>query len=173
MIIRLYDLKEEISVKGTLDGDRRKRPEDEDISFVSPIQYELRVSRTGENIRVQGPVRAKLSLACARCLVPFAYTVESHLDIVLAPKEKQPGLPEMELKPDELEVYFFEGEEIDLDPYVFEEVMLDLPIKALCADACKGICANCGKNLNIEECRCEKTGNAVLGEKLKSFLKER
>jgi uncharacterized protein len=71
-----------------------------------------------------------------------------------------------------LDQYYFKGDEIDIDPYVFEEVMLNLPIKTLCSDACKGMCPVCGKNLNNGDCRCEKTGSSTLGEKLKSFLKE-
>lgn len=173
MIIKVYDIQETITIKGTLEGSQFKGPEDTDISFLSPVEYELRVSRTGDNVRVKGPVRAKLSLLCARCLERYVFSVESELDIELMPKEKQPHLPEMELKSDELNVYFFEGEEIDVDPYVFEEAMLNMPVKALCSDACNGICPSCGKNLNIEECHCEKCGNPVLGEKLNLFLKQR
>jgi uncharacterized protein len=173
MIIRVYDIQESISVKGTVDGSGLKRPEDADLTFLSPIEYELRVSRVGDNVRIQGPVEASLSLTCDRCLEPYAFTVRSVLDIELMPKEKQPKVAEMELQADEMDVYYFEGEEIEIDPYVFEEIMLNIPIKVLCSDACKGMCPVCGKNLNIEECRCEKTGTSALGEKLKSFLKER
>ena len=71
-----------------------------------------------------------------------------------------------------MNLYYFEGDEIDLDPYVFEEVMLNIPIKALCSESCKGMCPTCGKNLNIGECQCEKAGASVLAEKLKPFLKK-
>jgi uncharacterized protein len=173
MVIKLYDIEEGISVKGTLDGSRLKRPEDSDISFPSPIEYELTLQMAGENVWMRGPVHATLSLACARCLEQFTFSIESRLDIELLPGQKPPRAPEVELKTEEMNLYYFEGDEIDVDPFVFEEVMLNLPIKALCSEACKGICPTCGKNLNIEECRCEKTGTSVLGEKLNAFLKER
>ncbi|OPY69137.1 MAG: hypothetical protein A4E57_01342 [Syntrophorhabdaceae bacterium PtaU1.Bin034] len=173
MIIKLYDIQERMSVKGALDGSRFKRPEDADLSFASPIEYNLTVWKAGENVWVKGPVRATLTLTCARCLEDFSFFVESEIDIELMPKEKQPSEPEVELKTEEMNLYFFEGEEIDIDPYVFEEVMLNIPIKALCSESCKGMCPSCGKNLNLEQCRCEKTGTTALGEKLKSFLKER
>ena len=60
-----------------------------------------------------------------------------------------------------MDVYYFEGDEIDLDPYVFEEVMLDMPIKALCSECMRGYLSVCGKNLNFEECGCEKTGYGI------------
>jgi uncharacterized protein len=173
MIIRLYDIEQGISVSGTVDGSRLKRPEDADLSFLSPIEYDLRVSKAGVNIWVQGPVRARLSLVCARCLEEFAFSVQTEMDIELLPKESTPVSPELELKTEEMNIYYYEGDEVDIDPLVFEEVMLDMPIKALCSEACKGICPGCGKNLNLEECQCEKSGSSALGEKLKSFLKER
>ena len=88
------------------------------------------------------------------------------------PKESAPDAAEVELKSEELDQYYFEGEDIDLDPYVYEEVMLNIPIKSLCDESCRGLCPVCAKNLNLGECRCEKTGTGTLGEKLKSFLKE-
>jgi uncharacterized protein len=172
MIIKLYDIEEGVSVKGKLDGSRFKRPEDSDISFLAPIEYELTVTKSGDNVWVQGPVRARLSATCARCLEEFAFSVESMLEIELLPKEKAAFAPEVELKPEEMDLCYFEGEEIDLDPYVFEEVMLNIPIKTLCSEACKGMCPTCGKNLNLEECRCDKTETSILTEKLKPFMIE-
>jgi uncharacterized protein len=95
------------------------------------------------------------------------------LDIELLPNAVALKTPEVELQTDEMNLYYFEGEEIDLDPYVFEEVMLNLPIKALCSEACEGICPSCGHNLNIEHCHCETIAGSTLAEKLKPFLKER
>ena len=172
MIIKLYDLQDTISVKGSLDGAKLRRPEDTDIGFASPIEYEITIQKVGDNVWLRGPVSAELSLTCARCLEEFTFPVSSNLDIELLPRQKTPAGEEVELKTDEMNVYYFEGDEIDIDPYVFEEVMLDLPLKALCSDACKGICPVCGKNRNVEECGCEKTGTAM-GEKLKIFLKDR
>ena len=44
---------------------------------------------------------------------------------------------------------------LDVDEFVYSEVILDLPSKHLCEPDCKGICPNCGKNLNKGECGCE------------------
>jgi uncharacterized protein len=174
MIIKLYEIEESISVKGSLDASRFKRPEDADIVFSSAIGYELTVRKAGDGIWVSGPVHADLSLTCDRCLEQFAFSVTSRLDIELLPKPPHaPGAAEVELKTEEMNVYYFEGDEIDLDPYVFEEVMLNMPIKTLCSESCRGMCPGCGVNLNVEACRCEKKESTVLGDKLKSFLKDR
>ncbi len=171
MIVKVHDISERLAVEGEVDGSKLARPEDGGLSFLSPIRYHLTLVKSGEHVWIQGPVEVTLSLTCDRCLEGYSYTVQADLDIELVPKEKAPDAPEVELRKEDLDQYYYEGEEIDLDPYVFEEVMLNIPIKALCSESCKGMCPVCGKNLNLGECRCEKTGTSVLGEKLKSFLK--
>lgn len=46
---------------------------------------------------------------------------------------------------------------LELDEVVVSDILLNLPSKILCSDDCKGICPECGKNLNRGECDCEKT----------------
>jgi uncharacterized protein len=50
----------------------------------------------------------------------------------------------------------FDGKTIDLDPIVREQVLLALPMNAVCREDCKGLCAQCGQNLNEKQCGCEK-----------------
>jgi uncharacterized protein len=173
MIVKLHDIEESISVKSTMDGSRYKRPEDADLSFESPIEYELTVSKMGTDVRIYGPIRCTLRLSCDRCLEAFSYPVSAYLDIELAPKANEAKPAELELKNEDLSLYFFEGDELELDPYVYEEVMLGVPIKALCDDACKGMCPVCGKNQNTEACECGKSRGTGLAEKLQAFLKDR
>jgi uncharacterized protein len=172
MIIKLYDIQDETIVRGSLEGSKFKRPEDTEVSFLSPIEYEIQAMKISDSIWLKGPVRAHLALTCARCLENFDFSIDSQLDIELRPKDTEPRGTEVELRNDELDIYYYEGDEIEIDSYIFEEIMLDIPIKALCSDACKGICPTCGKNLNAESCRCAKTGTTVLGEKLQSLLKK-
>jgi len=173
MIIKLHDIEESITVKGTMDGSRYKRPEDVDLTFESPIGYELTVSKMGSDVHINGPVSCTLRLSCDRCLEAFSFPVSAYLDIELTPRADDETLAELELKNEDLNLYVYEGDELELDPYVFEEVMLAVPIKALCDDACKGICPVCGKNQNVETCECGKSRGTSLGEKLQTFLKER
>ncbi len=173
MIIKLHDIEESLTVKGRMDGSRYKRPEDAELSFESPIEYELTVTKIGSNVHVSGPVQCALKLSCDRCLEPFSFPVKAHLDIELAPRGDEPKLPEVELKGEEMNLYYYEGDELEIEPYVYEEIMLGVPIKALCAEMCKGICPVCGKNQNIETCECESSKGTILGEKLRTFLKDR
>ena len=173
MIVKLHDIEESITVRGTMDGSRYKRPEDADITFESLIEYEVTVTKMGSDVRVEGPVKSTMQLLCDRCLEPFSLPVSAHLDIELAPKDDQPNLPDVELSGDEMDLYYFEGDELELEPYVYEEVMLAIPIKALCSDACKGICPVCGRNQNRETCGCGASKGTALGERLQVFLKDK
>ncbi|HVN23608.1 MAG TPA: DUF177 domain-containing protein [Syntrophorhabdales bacterium] len=172
MIVKLHDIEESIVARGTMDGSKYKRPEDADLEFESPIEFELVVSKMGSDVRVEGPVKCTLRLSCDRCLESFLFPVNGRVDIELAPKSDEPKLPEMELTGEETSLYYYEGDELDLDPYIYEEVMLAIPIKALCNEFCKGICPVCGKNQNTETCRCDTSKSMVLGEKLQKFLKK-
>src|SRR3972149_1229351 len=49
----------------------------------------------------------------------------------------------------------YKGDEIDLGGYLRELIAMSLPIKVLCGEGCKGLCPNCGVNLNLEECFCK------------------
>ncbi len=169
MIIKLYDIEDEVAVKGGVETSRFLR-EGDDIAFLSPIAYELTVRRFGGNVRINGPVRAALTLVCDRCLEPFAFSVDTYLDVELAPRQEAPDAHELELSKDEMDLEYYEGEEIDLDPYVYEEVMLGVPIKALCSGECRGICPQCGQNRNEKECDCGKSNLSSLGEKLNLMM---
>lgn len=46
----------------------------------------------------------------------------------------------------------FDGKTIDLDPIVREQVLLALPVSVLCQEDCKGLCAECGQDLNERDC---------------------
>jgi uncharacterized protein len=169
MIIKLYEIEDEIGVEGEVNGARFKRPEDSELTFLTPINYDLRIRKIGEDYRVTGEVRGSLSLSCARCLEGFTYTVNANVDIELMHRPMDFAL-EAELRDEEMDVCYFEGDEVDLDPYVYEEVILSIPIQVLCSDACKGMCPQCGNNLNRERCWCERPAASILGEELKTFL---
>jgi uncharacterized protein len=172
MIVKLHDIEESIVVKGTMDGSKYKRPEDTDLTFESPIEFELTVSKFGSDVRVEGQVKCTMRLTCDRCAESFPLPVSAHLDIELAQKDDQPKVAEMELSDEEVNLYYYESDELELDPYVYEEVVLAIPIKSLCNEACKGICPECGKNRNAEDCKCGDSKGTDLGDKLKAFLKE-
>ena len=172
MIIRISDIEDEVKVQGAMEGSRFQEMEDVDdaVHFASPAVYELVVKKKGEVLHIKGAVECTLALTCSKCLEQFSLSVEAFIDIELAPRTLMPSESELELKGEDLDTYYYEGDEVDLDPFVYEEIMLNVPIKPVCKGDCRGLCESCGGNRNYEDCRCDVASHTLLGEKLKSFL---
>jgi uncharacterized protein len=170
MVIKFLEIEDGVVLKGEIDGLQYKNAGDVEFTFLSPVEYELHVRKFEDGIQLTGPVTCLLSLSCGRCLEDFQYTIRTSLDIEVTQESSFPETDELELKSGDLDVYYFENNEIDLNPLIYEEVLLNIPMKPLCSEECQGLCDTCGKNRNNETCSCDKTPDTPLGEKLKSFL---
>ena len=117
------------------------------------VEVTCRFRRVREDVFLEGTVDTVLELACCRCLetaslpvgVSFRYT------FVPAPERQE---QEIELSGDELEYGYYGEDMIDLEPVVFEQIALQIPMRVLCDENCRGLCPRCGANLNQEACRC-------------------
>src|ERR1700687_5101640 len=129
------------------------------IDFHSSEIKQIEVTATAEllegQIRIAGNLETKIELVCARCLEPVVEEVSRTLDLFYAPVPKGVKPEEARLKEDDVEIGFFEGEGLFLADVLREQVLLALPMKVICRSDCRGLCPNCGANLNHEECRCE------------------
>lgn len=109
---------------------------------------------TIQDIRVNGKLRTKLELACARCLEPVAQDVNREFDLLYRPQGADTGREELSVTSAEAEVSYYQGDGLLLEDVVREQVLLAVPLKAICQEDCKGLCSHCGKNLNAEQCSC-------------------
>ena len=106
------------------------------------------------DIRLVGEVAAHLELKCARCLEPVARQVAASFDLLYRPLGSDAGVDEREVGVTEAEVGYYTGEGLLLEDVLREQVLLVLPLKAVCREECKGLCPRCGRNLNLEACAC-------------------
>ncbi len=95
-----------------------------------------------------------MQVSCHRCLSPFEWQLNEPVDVFLIPEAQSPQEEETELELEELDYDFFDGEVIEIDQLIAEQIFLALPFKALCGESCRGLCPRCGVNLNEEPCRC-------------------
>ena len=102
---------------------------------------ELSAHKQGADVCIRGTLRAELETACARCLEDAAISVDASLFRLLTARgaNLRPEPDEAELTPEDLDREFFSGERIVLDPIVREQLLLEVPIKPLCAPDCAGI----------------------------------
>lgn len=102
-------------------------------------------------IKITGTVEAVLKLSCDRCGEPLEYKVAADFDESFTNLAEK--LPQEE--DGETSVHLFGGDEIELWPYIEQAIFLALPMKVLCRSDCKGLCPQCGQNLNVEDCSCD------------------
>jgi len=123
------------------------------------------LNRYNVEIRVKGEIRSE----CHRCLAPFAMPVEVSFDVIISRGEgAQP--PEGVEEDDFVAVPALGEARYDLEPRVREALILEIPIKLLCSEDCKGACAKCGKNLNDGDCGCGASSGDPRWGALKNFL---
>lgn len=129
--------------------------EDEYARLVSDVRVEGRASRKGEEVRVAGSIDTSVELRCDRCLspIPFPIKLDFAANLVAATNSFSAG-EAIELQSEDLERSFYDGESVDLDDLVREQVLLALPARQLCRDDCKGLCPVCGLDLNAQSCDC-------------------
>lgn len=170
MIIRLSEIEDTFIVKGSMEASRFMDVEKNEFHMITPVDYSLTVRKFDGLVALTGRIAFEASFTCGKCLEEFSRTVDVNMDIRLTPKAEIPQMSELELRDEDMDVYYYEGDEIDLDPFIYEEVLLNMPLRPLCKEECQGLCAICGKNKNLETCDCHETSRTLLGEKLKSFL---
>jgi uncharacterized protein len=140
-------------------------------SVFSPVSARLSIEKAGEEIMVKGDLRAEIKLICSRCLKEYNGKLTVPVDVVYRPVEELKDEAHLnEVKSEELDLDFYSGEEIDLLDLIKEQVELNIPMKPLCDDACKGICPKCGTDLNIRSCTCSVKDIDPRFESLKKLL---
>lgn len=126
-----------------------------EIAGPSEVNAEVRVEKHGRDILLRGRLSGTLALACSRCLNLYAAPAAAAFDLLLAPGPAPArSAGEEELSAEELDMDFYTGDTLDLEPILKEQVILLLPVKPLCAEDCRGLCPHCGANLNTEACAC-------------------
>lgn len=130
------------------DGD-----EDRIMGLESPLSARIKIYPAGKKIVVEGFLSARLLLSCDRCLKPYGWDLSTDFRIYLSmfPLE---GELEVELSKNDLNLDFIDGNFLDPDQIIKEQIILNVPMKTLCSMDCKGLCPICGCNLNVRRCSC-------------------
>ena len=154
MIIRVADLEPEgLHVEAPLVIEPLRTDEHAAIRIEGAV---LRgdVRRTGRGVEFRGRLACRAEVLCARCLEPVHLAVDRSFNLhyaFAAPRGKDIEIPEGDLDVDFLKP---DGE-LDLTDVAREQIYLELPMKPVCSDHCRGLCPHCGENLNRGGCRCD------------------
>jgi len=107
-----------------------------------------------QDIRLRGRLNTRLELGCARCLEPVEQALEREFDLLYRPRGADAGRDELSVTDAEAEIGYYQGDGILLEDVLREQVLLALPLKVTCREDCRGLCLQCGRNLNLEQCSC-------------------
>jgi len=121
---------------------------------VAPVDLAFEIHKDKDKFRLVGQVTTELELTCSRCLEPFRLPVAAPFDLRYLPVSEASSDAEREVDDEDLETSYYENDAIDLNELLREQFYLVLPMKPLCKEDCRGLCAQCGTNLNTGTCDC-------------------
>lgn len=123
-----------------------------EFDIKSKSDPEITVTATGNRkFLVTGEGNVILDIPCGRCLemveTPVDYMIERELDFNDGDEQSDERLEEMS---------YIDGYHLDVDKLVYSEILINVPLRVLCSEECKGLCFKCGANLNKGECGCDR-----------------
>jgi len=129
--------------------------EDDRVRVVSPPEVSGQIRIEEGSVKVNGRVVGRVQVECDRCLKPVDLPVDSRFKLEYVTAEEYKSQQDAELSVEDLDLTIFDGEVIDVDALVTEELLLAVPEHLLCKDDCKGICPVCRADRNAADCSCD------------------
>lgn len=137
------------------------------VKYIAPIEIKGSFVLIGDIVNFDAKVCTKLLLTCSRCNDKFPYDVEIEIHEKFS---SQKNLDLLNLEDEDINL--FENNRIDIDNIIENNIIISLPIKRLCREDCKGLCPNCGTNLNYSSCNCKNEEIDPRMAKLKDFFRK-
>jgi DUF177 domain-containing protein len=144
----------------TGEGSRYKLEESYDFSsenleVKAPLQARFTVMRQDDDLySLIGDFQVRLVTSCDRCGKRIEIELEQDFSYVLS-LEDEPQMPsEYDSSEEDCEVIYLSQPFIETSAILSEQLLLAMPLHRLCDTACKGLCNNCGVNLNTTTCQC-------------------
>lgn len=139
------------------------------VRLNGPVKVKATATNTGDSILVKGKLEVPVTMQCNRCLADFGTEFSAKFE-----EEYYPVLDETEGNPIlEKDFATYQNNLIELTPLVEETILLSIPMKPLCQDACQGLCSRCGQDLNIAKCDCVHDNVDIRLEGLKKLLQDK
>jgi uncharacterized protein len=128
---------------------------------------ELDLYAEGSHVFAAGRFQGELTVACSRCVEPVKLAIDEQLRVTFMPASEMPaeddetdsetteGEEGAEVGTEDLDLFPYDGEVVDLEPLLREQFVLAVPFAPLCRETCKGLCPQCGIDRNSGTCTCE------------------
>lgn len=127
----------------------------DDPGLEGPVRAEICLNRIDSFIYLQGSVKTEVNLVCDRCLNSYPFAVDAAFSYLLIPQSlEREGLDAARGK--DMEVLIYDSKGVPIGDILREQILLQIPLRKICSEGCRGICPSCGADLNKEACRCKK-----------------
>ncbi len=170
-----FDEPIDLSHEFEIPSGRLERPE---LLSLSPVSFTGRLEHAEPGFLLSGRLAFSGVVACARCLAPVPFERQEDVSWTFLPAHEKPAdKPKAAKPPDgkaakgarsaekdeedgdellaaDLDVLYYDDFVVPFDPLVEEQLQLELPMKALCRDDCRGLCPQCGADRNATPCDC-------------------
>ena len=141
-----------------------------DIDFtLRKVDLDCRITKTSTTVFIKGELSAIIDSNCSRCLENTSVPIGGSFSYTLVPYKAETR-EDVELTAEDLEISHYSGEFIDFTSIICEQILLQIPIKKLCREECKGLCPHCGMNLNNCSCNCHLNVRHSRMAVLKNFI---
>ncbi|MCR4611212.1 MAG: DUF177 domain-containing protein [Lachnospiraceae bacterium] len=115
--------------------------------IINSKPFELSVvNQDSKVVSISCDTSLEVSIPCDRCMTDVSYPFDISIDKSFKIVDEKVVLEDEEA--------YFNDNELDVDRLIFDEVLVNWPAKVLCKEDCKGMCPNCGTNLNTSSCDC-------------------
>jgi uncharacterized metal-binding protein YceD (DUF177 family) len=139
-----------------------------DEHFGHQVLAKARLEKSGSQFFLSTDIEVLGSFNCDRCLAPFHSPLTSSYRMYYITE----GSGDTSIDPAELQVVPPGFSVIDLSEDVRQTVLLSVPLKLLCSESCRGLCQNCGANLNSGTCSCKETTVDTRWEQLSKLKRQ-
>ena len=118
-----------------------------------------------QGFNLKGNLSYNLLIHCDRCLTEFQNHQDILFNLILTSQNDL-----ISKENDEIIFFTEDMEQIDISPFIKDAIQLSTPMKTLCEILCKGLCSQCGINLNMQYCNCKSRKKRTPFEKLDHLI---
>ncbi|MFC2088001.1 DUF177 domain-containing protein [Calditrichota bacterium] len=136
----------------------------DNLKFPEKLQISVYIDKFEDSFRFKISITTEIIQQCDRCLNEFRSSFDNTIEQIY-----QLGSGVFD-EDEDFEILPVAKKEIDISKAIYDVFLINLPIKKVCNESCRGLCPVCGKNLNKQKCNCIKENIDPRMEKLKSFL---
>lgn len=128
--------------------------DDPHLGIPKPLQVWLSLVRSIQSFAVNGTIVFEAAGECCRCLAAATEPIEATVKVLIQRKEASADELEALENQDEVEIVHPGTRSVDLTRRLHDSAMVELPMRIHCRPDCKGLCSQCGQDLNAGQCDC-------------------